>query len=153
MWRSIGLYDYEISDDGIVRDSITLETLTVYTLKIGYCVVAIDKRLYYVHRLLAEAFIPNPDNKPCVDHIDRVRHNNTVSNLRWATRSENQYNRTYFGTSGIRGVSWNKAREKWVAYYNRNGKRIQVGYFLTKEEAAEAREAAIETEALTAWLK
>ena len=45
-----------------------------------------------IHRLVAKAFIPNPENKPEVDHIDTVRTNNHVNNLRWVTRSENHRN-------------------------------------------------------------
>ena len=46
----------------------------------------------YFHRLLAQAFIPNPDNKPEVDHINRNRIDNSLDNLRWATRQENSRN-------------------------------------------------------------
>ena len=47
---------------------------------------------YLVHRLVAMYFIPNPDNKPCVDHIDTDPTNNAASNLRWVTHKENSNN-------------------------------------------------------------
>lgn len=61
----------------------------------GYKLVSIfengEKKTRRVHRLVAEAFIPNPDNKPEVNHIDGDKGNNSVDNLEWATRSENEY--------------------------------------------------------------
>ena len=59
----------------------------------GYQVVKLCKNgkryKFRVHRLVAEAFIPNPENKPCVDHINTIRNDNRVENLRWVTYKEN----------------------------------------------------------------
>ena len=48
---------------------------------------------HYIHRLVANAFLPNPDKKPEIDHIDRVKGNNTLANLRWVSCRENCANR------------------------------------------------------------
>lgn len=58
----------------------------------GYRLVTVNKIKYRVHRLVAEVFIPNPENKPEVDHIDKCPCHNSIDNLRWATHSENQRN-------------------------------------------------------------
>ena len=58
----------------------------------GYYVYSSEKKQYRVNRLVAEAFIPNPDNKPTVDHWNRVRADNRVCNLRWADLSEQKNN-------------------------------------------------------------
>ena len=72
----------------------------VYALAIGDKISDKGKRLskmYYAHRLVAEYFIPNPDNLPQVDHIDHNKLNNHVSNLRWVTIKENYFNRRNLG--------------------------------------------------------
>ena len=58
----------------------------------GYFAYLIDGKHRYIHRLVALTFIPNPENKEQVDHIDGNKANNCVENLRWATRSENLMN-------------------------------------------------------------
>ena len=56
----------------------------------GYKILGTSNEL--LHRIVAELFIPNPDNKPEVDHIDADRQNNNVNNLHWVTRKENHNN-------------------------------------------------------------
>lgn len=58
----------------------------------GYLGLAIAGRHYLMHRLIAMTFIPNQFNKPCIDHINRVKTDNRVSNLRWCTYKENNNN-------------------------------------------------------------
>lgn len=68
----------------------------------GYYRINLNKnhknKIYSVHRLVAEAFIPNPDNLPCVNHKDEVRTNNRINNLEWCTH---KYNSNY-GTGSKR---------------------------------------------------
>ena len=59
------------------------------------------QKRFKIHRLVAIHYIDNPDNKPFVDHINRIRDDNRVENLRWATKSENERNRTIKGDKQI----------------------------------------------------
>lgn len=62
----------------------------------GYHFVKLCKdgicKQFYIHQLVAKAFLPNPENKKCVDHIDNNKDNNDISNLRWVTHLENMNN-------------------------------------------------------------
>ena len=77
--------------------------------KNGYCTVSLYKNFnskdIRVHRLVGEAFIPNPDNLPFINHIDENKQNNRVENLEWCTR---QYNNNY----GSRNHKISVARSK-----------------------------------------
>lgn len=85
---------YKISDKGNVYSAKTNKNLSLNRItKDGYNHVAIRKdgkaHNLKIHRIVAKHFIPNPENKPTVNHIDGNKQNNSVSNLEWATREEN----------------------------------------------------------------
>ena len=73
------------SNKRIVAESITTN---------GYIQCKLNNRNYRKHRIIAIQFIPNPDNLPDVDHIDRNRQNNHISNLQWVNNSSNQKNKS-----------------------------------------------------------
>lgn len=75
-----------------------------------------------------------------IDHINRVRDDNRISNLREATSSQNGYNTKIRedNSSGIRGVNWYPKYNKWRAHINEGGKTVTIGYFSDKTDAESA---------------
>lgn len=93
-WKEIKGYPHLlISRTGIVWTTTYNRELHPFLTNRGYLRVNLSKdkivKRAHIHRLVAEAFIPNPDNLPCIDHIDGNKLNNTVENLQWISRSDN----------------------------------------------------------------
>lgn len=78
---------YQVSSLGNVRKGFIL--LRTTRKKNGYLVVNVFRKTFLVHRLLAAAFIPNPENKRCINHINGIKDDNRVENLEWCTHAEN----------------------------------------------------------------
>lgn len=78
----------------IVNERILKPGLDLYGYKIVVLFNGKSRKTCTVHRLVAMAFVPNPENKPEIDHINTIRTDNRVENLRWATRKENGNNPT-----------------------------------------------------------
>jgi hypothetical protein len=95
LWKDIEGYEglYQVSSEGEVYSVRSERYLKVnYSTKypfVGLCKNGESKN-YFVHRLLAKAFIPNPDSKKTVNHKDGNKLNNSLENLEWATNGENQ---------------------------------------------------------------
>lgn len=85
---------YEISNFGNVKKNGKIKD---FSNTVGYYKICGA----LLHRIVAELFIPNPENKPYIDHIDTNKHNNRIDNLRWVTQSENNHNT----------ITWNRKTE------------------------------------------
>ncbi len=130
--------NYQIYEDGRVFSKHTRKFLKHQVN--GYLFVSLRRdgkaKNHYIHRLVALHYIPNPENNPHVDHIDRNSLNNDVSNLRWVTPSENNQNKTKYSTnkSGHKNISYNNRDNVWVYQKMIRGQMVQ-RYFETKTDA------------------
>ena len=124
MWVAINGYEniYEINELGEVRRIETGNVLKGHLSSDGYrrigLTVSGKTKLFLVHRLVANAFIPNPNNYPCVNHKDENKSNNSINNLEWCTY---RYNLN-FGTRNIRA---NHSRKKPILQFSKNGDFIR----------------------------
>ena len=122
------------------RSSRALKGSAAGTLcKDGYISISINRQIYRAHRLAwFYCFQEWPINY--IDHINGIKSDNRLDNLREATRTENSYNSKAHKDSetGIKGVYYNKLNNNYRAQIRYNGKTIALGTFKTVEEAAEA---------------
>ena len=130
IWKDVKGYEglYQVSNTGKVRSLHYRKTdkvceLKPYLMKTGYCRVHLHKpngeiEDFLIHRLVAEAFIPNPDNLPQVNHKDECKTNNCVENLEWC---DNFYNSNY----GTHNERVGKAHSKTVFQITLDGKFVK----------------------------
>lgn len=119
---------YEIWSDGTVWSLITNKKLSPYLSKskknnIGYMRIKLTdangiRKDYFIHRLVAEHFIPNPENKTQVNHIDENTLNNEMENLEWMTPKEN--------------INYGN-RTKKASLSQTNGKKSKIVYMCDKD--------------------
>jgi hypothetical protein len=128
-WKPVVGYEgiYEVSSLGRVRmlrrmrsDGRTYpeRIARVKPLTTGYLNMSLYKGgkevRAFVHRLVAEAFIPNPESKPCINHKDGNRSNNAVENLEWCTQSENiRHSFDTLGRARVNAGSFKKGYKPW----------------------------------------
>ena len=146
----IGYENYAVDEQGNVwsknfRRSGKMKKLKPGIGGRGYLLVALCKdgkqKSKKVHRLLAQHYLPDWSEELYVDHIDRDRLNNNLSNLRMVTYQQNTFNK------GAKGYTFKKhlKTKPWLAQINKDGKHIHLGYFSTEEEARRAYLTAKET--------
>ena len=117
--------DYSISRDGQIRNNKTKMILKQSLTNVGYYRVSLSKQgksiHKNVHRLLGLAFIPNPENKEFIDHLNHDRTDNRLENLRWVTRSENAENQSLHKDNAL-------GESNIALYYKVNIKRNGIIY-------------------------
>lgn len=133
IWKIIKDYpSYMVSDHGEIKSlnyngTKKEKILTPFPNKKGYLCISLYKdckiKPSLVHRIVAEAFIPNFDNKPQVNHIDGNKQNNAVNNLEWCNNSENTLHAYKIG------LNQNK---RSVSQYDKNNNFIKDWYSLSE---------------------
>ena len=142
-WASIdGYLNYQVSWWGRVLNTKTGRILKNTFGSHGYLHVSLSKngkvKTHCIHVMVAQAWVSNPEEKRCVDHIDGDKANNHFENLRFATHSENNRNKSKRANTTSRdyGVCFHKKTDKWNAQIQIDGKRQNLGFFTDEKQAA-----------------
>ena len=137
IWKPIGVEKYMISNWGNAKGINGEKPMKPQIVGSGHCQLQIwDKKIkknFYVHRLVGEHFLEKPSAEKClIDHIDRNKTNNHVSNLRWVTHQENSNNRHNSREPTEKVLKQreynlqykNKNSEKWKLYKSNNASKF-----------------------------
>ena len=141
-----GFENYAISDKGKIYNlKFKKEIRSHIRGRYIICVLPSNQgqKSFLVSRLVAMHFLENPENKPCVDHINNDKFNNDVKNLRWSTHAENLMNKTKHKNScsqykGVNIVFNKKNIPKYNAYIRIDKIKKHLGSFKTEAEAAQS---------------
>ena len=131
-------------DDGnyiVFEDGRVFKKLNPPVSSSGYKFVRIGKKSYPLHRVIALTFIPNPENKPEVNHIDGNKQNNAVSNLEWATRKENAQHAAKHGLL--------RPRKRKLPLISKNFRRLREQAGLSQKQLADLL--GIDQSAVSLW--
>lgn len=143
IWKDIQYYEgfYQVSNTGKVRscdrtivDSIGRkhfyngQVLTPMVVAGGYLEVNLsrgdERKPFHIHRLVAQAFLPNPKNLPCINHIDENKQNNAAQNLEWCSYKYN----TNYGTCMGRAIQTRNENPKWYEKVKKHTRKIGKKY-------------------------
>lgn len=151
-WRQVVGFEgiYEVSDNGNIRsvdrfvpnrknkfnkgNNLKLKISNFGYARVGLC-DGYSQKFRFVHRLVAFAFIPNPDNKPYINHIDGNKLNNCIENLEWVTAKENKdhASKNGFVANGIRNTNCALTENQVRDIRDKYKKRIYPSTRLSKE--------------------
>jgi hypothetical protein len=132
--------NYLIFDDGKVFSKYKNDYMTHRINKAGYHHISLSnngkEKNFYIHRLVAIHYLPNPNNLPEIDHINRDKSDNRVQNLRWSSKIENAQNKGMFknNKTGHKGITFVNSTNRWKYQKNYRGYSKQRS-FKTKTEA------------------
>lgn len=137
----LSLLDYD-KNSGLFMRISTGNIIGSPHKKTGYIQISVKSKTYLAHHLAwlySFGYLPKE-----IDHINGIKTDNRIENLREASRQENARNhkRSKRNTSGITGVYYHNGSKGWMAYIKVNYKQIYLGYFKNKEDAISARKEA-----------
>lgn len=119
--RKYTIEDYEVTENGEVINTHNGHKRVLQPNTKGYLRVMINGKNLLVHRLVAEKYVPNPENKPQVNHIDGNKLNNHYTNLEWATNQENRNHAIEHGLHTMgEDCSWSKLNNAKVRFIRKH---------------------------------